>query len=275
MKLLRSLDLWIRGELNARQLTPEEQTRHEVKKAGSSMGAYLSELPSRDVDVLDFGCGWGGETLWLASKVRSVVGVDIEESSVRQAQSALARTRLRNCAFLLMQDGSIPLADASVDAVFSTDTFEHVMNLDVAFGEIARVLRPGGLLVTRFGPLFYSPYGYHMQWACRVPYAHLLFGLDPILALRRERTGHLLDVTDWQGTGLNCRRFGDFKGAAIRARLELVRFEPVPVMGLKPLTRVPFIRDLFTFGVDCVARRPARDRVSQPTPAPAENATSA
>lgn len=268
VKFLRAIDQWLRGETNAKRMTPEEQTRHEVTKAGSSMGAYLSELPSREVDVLDFGCGWGGETIWLASKVRSVVGVDIESSSIAQARRALGGTRLNNCAFLAMKHGSVPLPDASVDAVFSTDTFEHVMDLDLAFGEIARVLRPGGVLVTKFGPLFYSPYGYHMQWACRVPYAHLLFGLDAVLALRRERTGHLLDVPDWQGTGLNCRRFADFKRAALGARLDLVRFEPVPVLGLAPLTRLPLVRDLFIFGVDCVARRPMAAAVPTPPTLP-------
>ena len=230
------------------------------------MGGYLSELPSRDVDVLDFGCGWGGETLWLASKVRSVTGVDIEAASIAQARRALGRTRISNCSFHAMKDGCIPLPDASVDAVFSTDTFEHVMDLETAFGEIARVLRPGGTLVTRFGPLFYSPYGYHMQWACRVPYAHVLFGLDAVLALRRERTGHPLDVADWQGTGLNCRRFAEFKRAALGAKLELVRFDAVPVLGLAPLTRLPLVRDLFIFGVDCVARRPRRESVLPPQP---------
>jgi SAM-dependent methyltransferase len=258
-------------------MTAEEQTTHEVAKASTSMGAYLTELPSRDVDVLDFGCGWGGETLWLATKVRSVVGVDVERSSIQQARRALSHAGSSNCAFRLMKDGCIPLGDASVDAVFSTDTFEHVMDLRLAFGEIARVLRPGGVLVTKFGPLFYSPYGYHMQWACRVPYAHLLFGLDAVMALRRERTGRLLEVTNWQGTGLNCRRFSDFKRAVLGSGLQLKRFDAVPVLGLTPLTRVPLLRDLFIFGVDCVACRatPAPSVVGSATqPAALERTTS-
>jgi cyclopropane fatty-acyl-phospholipid synthase-like methyltransferase len=47
-------------------------TAHEIAKAPESMGRYLAELDRTDVDVLDFGCGWGGETLWLADRVRSV-----------------------------------------------------------------------------------------------------------------------------------------------------------------------------------------------------------
>jgi SAM-dependent methyltransferase len=257
--ILRTLDLWLRDSRHARPMTAEEQTRHEVKKASASMGAYLDELPSRAIDVLDFGCGWGGETIWLASQVRSVVGVDVDRSSIEQARRALRAAALDNCRFVAMSEGRIPLPDATIDAVFSTDTFEHVMDLGLAFREIARVLRPGGSLVTRFGPLFYSPYGYHMQWACQVPYAHLLFGLDAVMALRRERTGQLLEVRTWQDTGLNCRRYRDFRSAALAAGLSLQRFRPVPVRGLTALTHLPALRDLFIFGVDCVARKPGHE----------------
>lgn len=259
VKVLRVLDRMLRDSRHARPMTADEQTRHEVSKASASMGKYLNELPSRRVDVLDYGCGWGGETLWLASQVHSVVGVDVDRSSIEQAKRALKKSAIGNCAFLAMPDGRIPLPDNSVDAVFSTDTFEHVMDLDLAFREIARVLRPGGALVTRFGPLFYSPYGYHMQWACQVPYAHLLFGLDAVLTLRRERTGQLFEVQTWQATGLNCRRYGEFRTAARASGLALRRFDAIPVARLTPLALLPIVGDLFIFGIDCVARKPAAE----------------
>jgi SAM-dependent methyltransferase len=256
VKILRALDLWLRDATHAKRVTPAEQTRHRASTASASVGAYLNELPTRDVDVLDFGCGSGRDTIWLASQVRSVVGVDADGSRIAQARRALKATPLRNCAFAPMVDGRIPLAGASVDAVFSTDAFERVLDPEFAFREVARVLRPGGLLISRFGPLFYSPYGYQMTWACGVPYAHLLFGLNAVLALARERRSHLVEVRSWQGAGLNCRRFREFKEAAIGAGLSLKRFEPIPVRGLRRLTRVPLFGDLFIFGVDCVAQRP-------------------
>jgi SAM-dependent methyltransferase len=274
VRLLRALDHWFRGESHAKPMTIEELTTHEVAAPGASAGAYLAELPSRDVDVLDFWCGSGGEAIWLAPKLRSVVGVDTKRSNIQQARRAVSRARLSNCTFQLMKDDCIPLPDASVDAVFSTGAFEHVMDLRLAFSEIARVLRPGGILATKFGPLFYSPYGYHMQWACRVPYAHLLFGLDPVMTLGRERTGQLLDVQDWRETGLNCCRFADFRRAALASGLELRRFDAIPVLGVRPLTRVPVLRDLFIFGIDCVLRRPVRTTGAGVDVAPVEKVTS-
>jgi SAM-dependent methyltransferase len=252
----------------------------EASASRKSVTGVLAELPSGDVDVLEFGCGRGARTLSLAPHVRSAIGVDPERTSIAHARRTLSAAPRENCAFLLMKKGCIPLPDASVDAVFSIDAFPRIVDVSLAFGEIARVLRPGGVLVTRFSPLFYSPYGYDMRFACHVPYAHLLFGLDSILALRRERTGHLLEVTTWQGTGLNCHRFMEFKRAVLGAKLELVRFDPVPVPRLAALTRVPVLRDFFTVGIDCLARRPVVDAAHPPPTSsgqlePTEKATSA
>ena len=254
--ILRWLDRAFRAEVR-KQMSPEEVTRHEIQKASGTMGRYLSECPSRDIHVLDFGCGWGGETLWLAKRVKTVTGYDVERSSIEQAERALAADGATNCRFVSSDDGRLPLPDNSVDAVFSTDTFEHVMNLELAYSEIFRVLRPGGVFTTAFGPLFYSPFGYHLHWACQVPYAHLLFGLAPILELRLEHDGTRLPAKRWEETGLNKKRFGDFRTATRAAGFELVRFDAVPVRGLSIATKIPGLRDLLTFGVDCVARKPA------------------
>jgi SAM-dependent methyltransferase len=240
-------------------LSPDEQTSYELDKASSSMGAYLQDCGRTDIDVLDYGCGWGGETLWLAERVRSVIGVDVERNAVAQAEAARVAKGIGNCRFASSEEGRLPLPDASVDAVFSTDTFEHVMDLDLAFGELYRVLRPGGVLRTRFGPLFYSPYGYHLHWACQVPYAHLLFGIRPILQLRNERAGTVLQAETWEDTGLNRKRFSDFRAAARRAGFAVQRFEPVAVRELRRLATLPLIGDLFTFGVDCFIRKPIAD----------------
>ena len=159
----------------------------------------------------------------------------------------------------LSKDGRLPFGDRSFDAVLSTDTFEHVMDLDLAFSEIARVLRPGGSLLTRFGPLFNSPHGYHLYWACQVPYAHLLFGLRSIAAMRAGRGGSRERPSSWQDLGLNGKRFRDYAASVERAGLEIVRFRPVPVKGLKALASLPFVGDLLIFGIDCHVRRP-KDR---------------
>ena len=135
------------------------------------------------------------------------------------------------------------------------------MDLDMAFRESHRVLRPGGVLISRFGPLFLSPHGYHLYWVCQVPYAHLLFGLRALVALRNARPGTNLQASTWKDLGLNTKRFDDFRRIALAAGLEVLRFAALPVRGQRWLTRVPLIRDFFISGVDCHLRKPIGSRV--------------
>ena len=66
--------------------------------------------------------------------------------SLADANRALVNSDITNCRFVL---GTQTLADAGFDAVFSTDTFEHVENLPGVFQELFRVLWPGGVVISR------------------------------------------------------------------------------------------------------------------------------
>ena len=233
-------------------LGADGQTERELDRAAATTTAkYLDELPSTNIDVLDFGCGWGGEALWLADRVRSVVGVDVDANSI--AHAAKRAATVPNCRFVV---GTESIPSASVDVVLSTDTCEHVMDLEHAFRELYRVLRPGGCMISRFGPLFYSPQGYHLYWACQVPYAHVLLGLAPILALRNARTADQKSAENWRGMGLNQRRFQHYRAAVEEAGFEIVRFKPVFVRGVRWFQRIPWLRDCFIFGIDLKIVRP-------------------
>lgn len=49
----------------------------------------------------------------------------------------------------------------SFDRIFSVNCFEHVDDMEKAFSEMYRVLKPGGMLFTIFGPIWSSPVGHH------------------------------------------------------------------------------------------------------------------
>lgn len=230
--------------------------QYEYAKAQGSFAELVEEIGGlAGKRVLDFGCGWGGETLWLAQQAALAVGCDIELASLQAAQRFMARSGQRNVLFVPVRDNRLPLPNDTFDAVLSTNVFEHVMEPEAAFAEICRVLKPGGRFLSRFGPLFHSPLGYHVPWATQVPYAHLIFGLGPIVELCRLKRGPLQADT-WQDMGLNGLTFGQLRRAACRAGLEVVRFRRVPVRRLTLLAALPVVGDLFTFGVDCHLRKP-------------------
>ena len=65
-------------------------------------------------------------------------------------------------------DGTVPVADASVDAVLSTQVLEHVADPGLYLSECRRVLRPGGrLLLSTHGIMVYHPDPVdYWRWTC-------------------------------------------------------------------------------------------------------------
>jgi SAM-dependent methyltransferase len=93
--------------------------------------------------LLDCGCGTGGILRHLSTRGRAG-GVDLSPEAVRLARArgaAVARAELM----------ALPFADATFDGVTSFDVIYHRWVADdaAAMREMARVLRPGGLLLLR------------------------------------------------------------------------------------------------------------------------------
>jgi glycosyltransferase involved in cell wall biosynthesis/SAM-dependent methyltransferase len=118
-----------------------------------------------DKKVLEIGCGLGRLTEFLAEHFQAVVGVDISEEMIR---GATERLRGKKNVMLMATDGrTYPLADGSVDFVFSYIVFQHMPDkatVAANLREVFRVLRPGGIAKiqlrgapVRTGAWFYGP----------------------------------------------------------------------------------------------------------------------
>jgi len=97
--------------------------------------------------VLDAACGEGYGSALLADAARNVVGVDIDANVVADASRRYGTSA--NLQFQTASVTKLPLADASVDAVVSFETIEHLEAGDqpAMLAEFARVLAPGGILI--------------------------------------------------------------------------------------------------------------------------------
>jgi SAM-dependent methyltransferase len=105
--------------------------------------------------VLDFGCGTGWASRILNTCGCDVVGVDISDTALLQAQTLSERWRkvftsevdeLPPLTFLRFDGLHLDLNDGSVDKIFVLDAFHHVPHQDAVLREFVRVLRPGGIV---------------------------------------------------------------------------------------------------------------------------------
>jgi SAM-dependent methyltransferase len=97
------------------------------------------EPPGR---ALDAACGTGRHAAFLASRGHRVVGVDASAPML-----AHARTRVPRATFAVGSLVALPIPDASVDVAVCALALMHLPDIRPAVAELARVLRPGGLLV--------------------------------------------------------------------------------------------------------------------------------
>jgi SAM-dependent methyltransferase len=103
--------------------------------------------------VLDLGAGFGRHSFEVARRGATVVALDLAQGelvSVRNtfgAMQAAGEVTAESYAGGVRADATrLPFGDASFDRVIASEVLEHVDDDAAAMRELARVLRPGGVL---------------------------------------------------------------------------------------------------------------------------------
>lgn len=122
--------------------------------------------------VLEVGCGSGHLTKRLAARGVDIVGIDANPNAVEVAESDRVRT---------MRAEVLDFEDDSFDAIVSVHAIEHIPALEVAFIEMARILRPGGE-------------------------ALFIYPAEPIMGLYAIPTSVILHGTPFKARQVHCHR---------------------------------------------------------------------
>ena len=137
------------------------QLQHEVESRLLESLDYLDEpaLARKPPQVVvDLGCGPGRAAAAMRQRWprARVLALDLAVPMLREAgkRSGGWRQALQKPVDLLCADArALPLAEGSVDVLFSSLCLQWVEDLPAVFAGFRRVLRPGGLLlVSSFGP---------------------------------------------------------------------------------------------------------------------------
>jgi SAM-dependent methyltransferase len=124
----------------------------------------LGGLDGRTVLVL--GCGFGDDALaWLPGRPGRILGVDVV--NYRRCWEAATATRGAGGTEIRFLQHDLVARDwdfveaGSVDVISSYAVLEHISDLPRLAERSLRALRPGGMFVATYGPLWYGPNGDH------------------------------------------------------------------------------------------------------------------
>jgi SAM-dependent methyltransferase len=105
---------------------------------------------------LDYACGQGASTRLAArAGARLAIGLDISRGSILNARADATDDGLENTFFLQADCEDTRLPDASVDVMLCSGMLHH-LNVEIAFPEIFRILKPGGVCLA-MEALDYNP----------------------------------------------------------------------------------------------------------------------
>ena len=141
----------------------EDRVREVLRCTGGCLPAHAT--------ILEIACGdcSVGEQMQLAG--HDVHGIDLalpkRATTIRFAQMDATRLDYPSDAF---------------DLIYAFDSFEHFSDPAGVLREVKRVLKPGGIFYSSFGPLWHSAMGAHQWFSIDLPYCHLLFRRDDVNA---------------------------------------------------------------------------------------------
>ena len=202
---------------------------------------------------LELGCGAGLDCVLAgADGMPSVLGIDRDPSALATGQRGDDARRLVSEAareagydvsgwasglpqgvdIQAMDATALELEDSSVDLVWSRTVLEHVVPLQPALDEAARVLRPGGLAHHVIDP-FFSLKGCHARGLTDIPWAHARLAGDEFARAVRAAESRRRSVVraEWLRT-LNALTLKEWRLLLLAGEefdLLLWRAEPLPL----------------------------------------------
>ena len=145
---------WLFGK--KKPATPPEEIRAFFNDAAKDEEHYPSTIDERILHVkvvmehlgelanqriADIGCGKGRFARILQEREpgANIIAIDLAEAMLRHVPDGIHR-----CAASMTD---LPLATASCDGAYATESLEHAVDIERAVGELCRIVKPGGRII--------------------------------------------------------------------------------------------------------------------------------
>ena len=170
-----------------------ESQMRSVEDYEHTLARTLSHL-TPEMRVLEMGCGTGTTALRLAPHVKAFVGTDQSSEMIRIARDKAADEH-SNLEFRVLGAAESAQLEEGFDVVMGFNLFHLVPDADAVLADIFKMLKPGGLMISKTPCLMDKAFGWKR---------FLVAGMLPIL----KRIGKAPDVGLWRTADVD-RRIAD------------------------------------------------------------------
>lgn len=187
-------------------------------------------LPSRDVSLLEIGCGMGYLTYALRrAGYRRVLGIDLSATAIAAAIGRYAGDYIvADAASFGMQ------TEERFDAVILSEVIEHLEDPVAILTAARELLKPGGCVICTTPSRDFGGAAGH-PWATDLPPVHLWWFAENSMQVIAQRLAMRVDFTDF--TEWNRRHYRSYCKALLRTQKTAAVAEPI--LDFDGVPRVP------------------------------------
>jgi len=259
--------------MNTRQCPWDERRELTFSRDIELAEKWINTFPTRpdfaSRSVVEVGCGYGALCVRAAAHGAAwVVGVELDVARAAVARGLVdekypaLRRRIEFSNYACIEAQTY---DSQFDLALSQNAFEHYQSPTSVLARMLALLKPGGYLYAGFGPLWHSPYGSHLRWVSRAPWAHLWAPESLIRRYNRLRPHQ--PIMSFEDIGLNSASLREYRRMFFGLdQAEVVYFgpnlsirhrSPTGFFLVEALRTIPFLKEYLTASVFVVIRKRA------------------